>query len=237
MLPSETIQRMTQEILDQAEFIAAVKGIATKKYTVVSYGQGIYDAARLYWKEGSQGNFYTRMNQVIKFGLNDAWILGAADVGVEPDEFEQVDKDQIAGLINEEKSHVDSLFSFLDGLANKQDAKLADADFRLAMWANRFEDIVDQARVWFGQKTRFVWEYGDTVRHCQDGEGTGGVGCSSLRGIVAFGAEWDQVGIRPKSSALACGGYNCDCRLTPTTKRRTPKALQKLLDIMAGAHV
>ena len=237
MSQRETIDRMTQEITDRAEWIAACKGVALKKYTDASYTQGIYDAARLYWKEGSRGNFNTRMNQVIKFGLNDAWILGAADVGVAPDEFEQADKDQIAGIINEEKSHVSGLLDFLDGIANNPQSKLQDANYRLNLWTARFEDVVDQARVWFGQKTRFVWVYGDTVNHCHTGDGKGGVGCSALVGIVAFGYEWDQAGIRPKSSQLACGGFNCDCRLTPTTKRRTAKALQKLLDIMAGANV
>lgn len=237
MSQHEVILQLAQVILEQAELIAAQKDISIKKYTANNYKTGIYDAARLFWKEGSRGNFITRMNAIVKFGLNDAWIMGAADVGVEPDEFEQVDKDQISGIINTERGFIENLLSFLDQLANNPTSKLSDANFRLDMWANRFEDVVDQARVWFGQKTRLMWIYGDTIQHCHTGDKPGGIGCSSLVGIVAFGYEWDAAGIKPKSSKLACGGYNCDCRLSPTTQRRSPRALQRLLDIMAGGSL
>lgn len=233
----QTAQRMTEAINERADFIAAQKGIRIKTYTDVAYRDGIYTAARMFWKEGSKGNFLTRMNQVIKFGLNDAWILGAKDVGVEADEFEQADKDQIAAIIAEEKGYVGGLFDFLNALANNKDKKLADANWRLDLWCAKFEAVFDQARVWFNQKGKYQWQYGDTIQHCHSGDRPGGVGCAELQGIVAFGHEWAAAGIEPRSSLLSCGGLNCDCRLTPTTRRRSPRALQRLLDIVAGAHM
>jgi hypothetical protein len=214
-----------------------IRPVFVKSYTETSYKAGIYDAAAKYWKEGSRGNFITRMNALVKFGLNDAWVMGAKDVGVDPDEFEQADKDQIAAIIATEKGYVEGLLDFIDSIANNPERTLESTYYRLDMWALRFPDVVDQARLWLGKKSRLVWELGPTHEHCQTGDRPGGVGCAQLAGIVAFGYEWETAGIAPKSGLLSCGGLNCACRLSPTTKRRSPRALQRLLDIMTGARL
>ena len=54
----------------------------------------------------------------------------------------------------------------------------------------------------------FVWRLGATEDHCVD--------CLNLDGQVHTAAEWLASGIQPQSPDLACGGWNCDCRLEPT---------------------
>jgi hypothetical protein len=197
-------------------------------YTEDRYSKEIYDAASAYWKDGRRGSFSTRMNATIKFGLTSAFEQGADKVGVAPDEFEQPDKDYRDSLIDEEKSHVSGLLDFLDGLANDPNAKLSDANYRLDMWVKRYSDVYEKALLNFGQKVRFIWRYGDTIAHCAS--------CSGLEGLVAWGSEWEQAGIKPKSSLLACGGYQCDCSIDPTDKRRSPKALQRIMDVVEATH-
>ena len=207
-------------------------------YTQSAYKDGIYAAAQGYWKEGLRGNFVSRMNMTIKFGLQSAFEQGADDVGVSPDEFEQADKDLIASIIDEEKSHVADLLTFLDGLANDRNAKLSDADYRLNMWANRFQDVLSQARVNFGGKQRMEWKLGEAEKHCHTGDNDKpGIGCANLSGIVLFAAEWDKLGIKPQSRQTNCQGYNCTCEIVPTDRRRTRNGMYIVSNMLAEANL
>ena len=225
----KTVMRVTKAVTDRAASLAAERGYDlryVKGYSAGSYRAGIIDAARSFWKEGSRGNFSTRMNTLIKFGLNDAWVAGAALVNVNKDEFEQEDWDEIGRIVAEEKSHVADLLDYLDTLANDPKGSLQSAMPRLEMWANRFNDVVNQAMVWFGGKTRLKWVMGPTEDHCDS--------CGKLNGIVAWAREWETADIRPQSHDLQCHGYNCLCRLEPTTQRRSPRALERIRSVPRG---
>jgi hypothetical protein len=196
-----------------------------KAYDANRYRRDVFGAASAFWKEGNRGNFYTRMNALIKFGLKDAWEAGAKAVGVLPDEFEPEDTEVINGIIAEEKSHVAGLLDFLDGLANDPKAKLSDADYRLEMWANRWPDVYNRALAYWGGKAKLVWVLGGTVEHCST--------CSRLAGIVAWASEWASVPeARPQSHSLECNGFRCRCRMEPTTRRRSPRALARIREIV-----
>jgi hypothetical protein len=204
--------------------------IAARKdaFSDTRYTREIYNAAAQYWKDGNKGGFRSRMNGTIKFGLPGAWEQGAASVEVVPADFTDEDKSTLQAIITEEQSHVNDLLTFLDGLANNPDAKLSDANFRLDMWANRYSDVLNQARIRFGGKQRLQWKLGD-AEHCQT--------CLDLSNIIAWAQEWDKSGIKPKSPLLECHGYNCACELVPTDKRRTGNALSRIMDVMVAANV
>jgi hypothetical protein len=208
--------------------LAGVVSAIKSAYTDTRYSREIYDAAAQFWKNGSRGGFTTRMNATIKFGLTSAFEQGADSVGVSKEDFEQADLDYLAEIISEEQSHVGDLLDYLDGLANDPQAKLSDANYRLDMWANRFTDVFHRAVIAFGKKTRLVWKLGATEKHCES--------CARLNNIVAWAQEWEQAQIAPQSQVLACHGYNCDCALEQTTKRRTPKALHRIMEIVEATH-
>ena len=54
----------------------------------------------------------------------------------------------------------------------------------------------------------FVWRRGATKKPCRD--------CLALDGQVHTAAEWRSAGIEPQSPDLACGGWECLCKLFPT---------------------
>lgn len=192
-------------------------------YTFERYRTEIFQAARLYWKEGVRGNFTTRMFGTIKFGLQAAFDQGASVVGVEPDDYEDADKQFIADIIAGEKSHVSGLLDFLDGLARSGIKNLSDADYRLEMWANRYPDVQGRAESHFGKRRRLQWVLGD-AEHCET--------CLALSGIVAWAQEWEVSGIQPKSRKLACNGYHCACEFQETKRRRSPNALRRIFEII-----
>ena len=102
------------------------------------------------------------------------------------------------------------------------------------MWAHRYTDVVNQAKVWFGKrkKVKLKWEMGATEEHCAT--------CAALNGIVAYAEDWERSGIHPQNppnQALECGGWRCDCALVPTTERATNNALERIQDIVIASKL
>lgn len=58
------------------------------------------------------------------------------------------------------------------------------------------------------EEIRYRWDLGATEKHCGS--------CLSLNGRVMTASEWRDAGIRPQSPDLECGGWLCDCGLSPT---------------------
>ena len=105
---------------------------------------------------------------------------------------------------------------------------------RAALWANRYNEAYNAAilAIQSANGGKLVWEIGETEEHCP--------ACRDLNGIVAYASEWELAGCKPQNApnpALTgdrdgekgCEGWRCDCRLIPTTKRRSPKAFDKIM--------
>jgi hypothetical protein len=73
--------------------------------------------------------------------------------------------------------------------------------------------MIQLAQVTIGSDIKMRWDFGDTIEHCDD--------CAQYVGKVFYRSQWDEAGAIPKSPELACHGIQCDCRLTPTTERKT----------------
>ena len=103
--------------------------------------------------------------------------------------------------------------------------------FRATLWAQRWTESYNEAirLIALENGGNMVWTLGATEAHCPE--------CAAFDGIVARASEWDALGIRPQNapnSAISCGGWQCDCSLTPTDKRRTAGAYGKLEEIALG---
>lgn len=97
---------------------------------------------------------------------------------------------------------------------------------RVSLWANRYTESYNLAvmEIQKAMGGKLMWKLGATEQHCDT--------CSALDGIVAFAAEWDLAGCKPQSapnSALTCGGWQCDCSLVSTDKRRSPNAFDRIM--------
>lgn len=100
---------------------------------------------------------------------------------------------------------------------------------RCALWANRWNEAYDRATSLIVQAMggKQVWKLGATERHCET--------CAALDGIVAYASEWDELGVHPQGAPnelLECGGWRCDCSLTQTDARRSPKAFESIMNIV-----
>lgn len=97
---------------------------------------------------------------------------------------------------------------------------------RASLWANRWNEAYNQAVSLITAENggNMIWQLGETEQHCQS--------CSALNGVVARAKEWDALGVHPQggpNDLLSCGGWNCDCSLSPTDKRRSPDAYNSII--------
>lgn len=188
------------------------------------------DVREFYTGEVERGFVEDDMIRLIDEQLTRAWNEGAREVGVEPADMTDEDLAVVEDIKNGELEHITG---FLDAVEQARQDGTGYEQFRsrVDLWANRYNDVVNQAKVYFGGKTKLVWVYGDT-EHCDT--------CAACNGIVAWAQEWEQSGLHPQSppnGALECGGWKCQCTLEPTDRRRSANALERLMDIAVSGNV
>lgn len=177
------------------------------------------------------------MSGTIAEQLGKAWREGARAVGVEPSEFTDEDIEELNKIIRSEYEYVLALGSdilalrLMGGTLEEYRNKFAS---RIEIWAHRYTDVVNQAKVWFGKrkKVKLKWEFGATEEHCAT--------CAALDGLVAYAEDWEQSMVHPQNppnQALECGGWRCDCSLVPTTDRATNNALERIQDIVIASKL
>lgn len=206
--------------------------IASKTYT--SYRRAIKELVRGYWSgEIATYDFLDSMETQISKQFDAAWTEGARTVGVEPDERTDEEQAELDGAIANEISY---LGGFADAIADNSRANggaLQPLLDRADLWGNAYASIVTLAQTLSGADLKMKWFYGDTIDHCPD--------CSQYAGKIFRKSEWNDVGARPQSKELACGGWKCDCYFEATNERKTrgkPPALigSKHLHIQELAH-
>lgn len=205
---------------------AALKSIGQYERQLWSYTLDLY-------RDGDVGAFIDDFAAAIENQLTRAWNEGAREVGVEPGDMEDEDKQVIDDIIASEYDHV------LDLAQAIQDAQSLDKDefrqqfrSRIDLWINRYSDVRNQAMIYFGGKERLVWKMGATEEHCAT--------CAALDGIVAYATEWEESGVAPQGApndALECGGWRCDCSLETTDQRRSAGALTRIMEIATSGKL
>lgn len=170
--------------------------------------------------------FIGRMADLISDQFRRAWNQGARDVGYPLEKITDSDRIPLQAAIDEQ---ADFLLDFAEAVeeATLTDAPIAPLLARVDLWANRYEQVANDSRLYFsklqGDQQRFVWRLGATEEHCTT--------CATLDGIVATAAEWAASGYHPQhapNSMLECGGWRCDCRLEPTTADSTRGGIPKI---------
>lgn len=156
--------------------------------------------------------------------------------------FEQAWKDEegVGGmpdyLNNELESMILNQYDYVDGLYNDiVNARVLGKPLdpilaRAPLWAQRWTEAYNKAVALITAENggNMVWQLGATEQHCTT--------CAGLDGIVMRASEWDALGVHPQGGpnpVLDCQGWNCDCSLTPTDKRRSPKAYETVMNIVS----
>jgi hypothetical protein len=178
-----------------------------------TYHRQLWRAIRDFYGGGSEFDFIDDVSAMIDNQFMRAWNAGARDVGVDPRDFTDADIAELAKRIEQEQGFMLQLADDILQAREQGKPPLESFRHRADMWAHRYEDIVNEARVYFGQMEKLEWVLGAT-EHCAT--------CLALSGVVATGEEWAASGYRPQDyDSLECHGFNCLCQLVPTDKPRT----------------
>ena len=183
----------------------------------------------------SGGDFISTMYAYIDAGLTDAYESALQDNGMALDEMTDDMRQELQSYIESENTRVVNLWNDIQaGIHGDPPVPISSFMSRAELWANRWNDVYNAAMLSINSQLgeRLEWVLGATEQHCTT--------CSALNGIVAFASEWEESGARPQNppnDILECGGWKCDCSLSPTDKRRSPKALDTIINIVAGSQL
>jgi hypothetical protein len=175
------------------------------------------DILDYYRNDMEAGEFIDDMIRLIDGQLTRAWNEGMRQNALDPkedmtDEYQEI----LDGIISAEYDHVLDLASAIEA-ARTNEAGVNQLYVRADMWTNRYNDVVNQAKLATADdKDKYEWVLGETEQHCTT--------CAALHGVVASVRQWEESGYHPQqppNDKLECGGWQCDCRLDPTRKRRT----------------
>jgi len=172
------------------------------------------------------GEFVDLMKNLIRGQIIDAHVKAWQDEGGDgapPDYL----KAAAESMIQDQHSFVEAYYKdIVDARVDKTSIEplLSRAD----LWANRYNEAYNNSVQLITEETggRLIWQLGQREEHCDT--------CAALTGIVATAKEWATSGFKPQNAPnplLECGGWKCGCTLQPTKKRRSPRALDTLMNI------
>jgi hypothetical protein len=178
------------------------------------------------------GDFIDIMQNLIHGQLSDAYESALADNGIMPGEATEQMRAQVQAFIESDQGYVESYYR--DIIDAAVDGKpIESVLYRVDLWASRWNEVYQAAITTitsiYGGK--LIWVEGDTVDKCDT--------CVALNGICAFASEWEAAGVHPgggPNPLLKCAGWKCECRLDPTERRRSPRALDSIMNIIMATQ-
>lgn len=183
-------------------------------FTASTYRSQLRSAIRGLWTGVlSRDEFIDAMDSTIRRGIAKAFEQGADTWGIKPDELDAEELGARDQIVDAEGGYVRPLADDIEAGSKANGGKLDSFFYRAELWASKFDQVVQRAKILTGENQKLEWVYDPNTEHCPD--------CAKLNGKVKRAKDWDAAGIFPKSRRLKCRGYFCGCDLEPTTKRIT----------------
>lgn len=183
-----------------------------------TYEREIREAARGLWTGViTYEQFFDSMLGTIRRGLTQAWLDGMKSCDMTLDDMTSDERATLENRIVEEGSHLGGFASFIEANSKANGGLLRDVFSRVDMWANRYKDLVNHAKLTVCEDPKLKWKWNPLKEHCST--------CRRLNGHVYRASVWNKNGVQPQSppnASLECGGWKCGCELEITKDRVTP---------------
>lgn len=204
------VRHMTPAYKTQEYFLARLNGLVN----------GVYSG-------NLAGEFIDVMANLISGQLLDAYQTAAANEGI-AGELPDYLNASYQNMTANQYSYVEAFYRAIVD-ARFDNTPIAPLLARAELWAMRWTEGYNEAvrLITTNEGGNLIWTLGATEEHCPE--------CASLNGLVARATEWNTLNVKPQNAPndkLTCGGWRCDCSLTPTDKRRSPNAYGRIEEIM-----
>lgn len=183
-------------MLSELAALADEKSTATYRRSLRSAVRGLWSGALSY------DEFFDMMLTAIRVGLTIAWTAGARECGIQPDEWSDMERQQLARRIAYENQWIAGLGEDIQRGSRANGGKLKVFYPRLEVWIGRWEGVQSEARTMACADRKFEWVIGPSEQNCSS--------CSRLNGKVKRGSFWHERGILPRihdAPYLECGGW------------------------------
>lgn len=197
----------------------------------------------------TDSEFLDVMIGAIEEQLTRAWYAGMRQNGLSaPADMTPEWEGQLKDIIDGEYNRVLDFASAIQSASEKDaangtpDQSLPALRSRGALWANRYNDVVNQSVTATAQaaveapaegeapdEARLRWNFDPDKEHC--------LTCEALNGIVATVSDWQDSGFTPQAppnDMLECGGWRCGCSLEFTTEPVNLPDGSTIADVVAG---
>ena len=176
--------------------------------SIEDFGRRMRGLARGLWNGSiDRTTFIDSMLLAIERGFEQAWTEGARSEGVEPSERTDTEATELNRMIFNQAPHLPGLATWIIDHSKAEDFKLGMIVNRMAIWTNRYNEVLNMAKLLAGEDFKEVWRLGPT-EHCSS--------CLKLDGQTKRKSRWIAAGVRPQHPDLECGGFHCQCSLTRT---------------------
>lgn len=209
-----------QNVINAMLAIASMLGSDAVKSLAFYERRLARDVRDFYNGKINSGTFLDRMIPLVEEQMRKAWNEGMRYNDLDPTRDMKPEwLDIIQEVVNGEFNHILDFAQAIEDAA--RDGKPIDGLLaRANLWTNRYNEVVNLAKLTTRPKDRYKWVMGPTEQHCAT--------CAGLHNKVATAEDWIASGYRPQGRDLACGGWNCQCTLEyteePVTQKGPPRA-------------
>lgn len=148
--------------------------------------------------------------QLVRTAIEDAYIAGLEEGGVDAEELENDDEIRIASLQAEQEDYITQFAKDARAAAKDKAAQRDILDNRINLWTATIQAAGQSGLNSAKANEMVTWRLGKTEEPCRD--------CTRLNGQSHRRKWFDERGLGTPGKPgqqTECGGYNCDCRLEP----------------------
>lgn len=179
------------------------------------YRQSLRAPMYALWQNvASLEQFTDMMMNAIDRGMTNAYREGLKRAGLAPDEASPAEVNLYHEEIWTNVSSIGNLAQFIQDHSKDRGGSWASVENRLNMWAGRYGALRTRVEAVAAGDKKKQWILGRTEKHCRT--------CYGVAGRVYRNSTWSANNCLPRSQALCCNGFNCDCMLVDTDVRMTP---------------
>lgn len=190
---------------------------------IVSFRRNLRASVRGLWTGAlTKRQALSTFRAAIERAIEMAWVEGAAECGIQPDEMTVEELTARDEFIFEQNEFATGFIDTIAAQSKANGGSLTPLLQRVEKWVNQYESAKQNSTTLACKDLKLEWVLGPTEKHCRT--------CPALNGQVRRASFWannvvPRNGPNPK---LECKGFYCLCKLKKTDKPLSRGRLPRL---------